>query len=376
MALTNLDKHLNDWQTHGFLTSDQAHRIRQFEAARAPASRLMLALTLLAVLSIGLGIISLIAANWDAIPGWFKLGCYFVLMFAQIFALQRWDQKSGLVREGLHVLYILSILAGIGLIAQIFHVPSDGWRGAALWSILSLGVMLRARSWYTVVLWYGSFSWAWLAFVFQGSSTHAFMRFEWLLFTVTCFCILASWKGRWTLPEPQRTTTLLLGSFVVVVMGPWCMAVRPSSSVPTVWEYAGAAALAALWLGVLRQRLTRSQWAAAAVVALGFFARWGVADFAHRDLLNNLPNFLDTVIFVVQMSALGLLALHWDRGRIFDALTLLMAARIFTLFFTLFGTLFMTGAGLIIFGALVLGLLHLWYRYHDRLQTRLKDILQ
>jgi uncharacterized membrane protein len=375
MALRDLDKHLSQWQSQGFLTSEQAERIRQFEAARAPTSRLMLALTLLAVLSIGLGIISLIASNWDQIPAWFKLMAYFSLMLAQVYALLRWDEKPGLVREAWHFLYIVSILAGIGLIAQIFHVPSDGWRGATLWSALSLGIMLRARSWYTVLLWYVSFSWAWLGFIFQNSSQE-FLRLEWFMATVTLLCILASWKGRWTLPEPQRSLTLGLGSFFILIVGPWCLLARSSSAPRTGLDFGVAVLLAVVWIFVLSRQLKRAQVFTAGLVALGFFARWWIAELVYRDLLENWPNFLDTVAFVVQLSALGLLALHWDRGRVFDALTLLMAARIFTLFFTLFGTLFMTGAGLILFGALVLVLLHVWYRYHDRLQSKLKDILR
>ncbi|WP_141735193.1 DUF2157 domain-containing protein [Oligoflexus tunisiensis] len=375
MALKNLNQYLSDWQNHGFLTSEQAAAIRQFEAARAPGSRLMLALTILAVLSIGLGLISLIAANWNAIPGWFKLLTYFALMLGQVYALMRWDQKPGWVREGWHFLFIISILAGIGLIAQIFHVPSDGWRGAALWSALSLGIMLRARSWHTVLLWFVSFGWAWLGFVFQNSRD-AFLRLEGLMGTVTLLCILASLRGRWSLPEPQRSVTLMLGSLLMLVAGPWFFLARKASSPEVGIDLIVALLLAGLWLLVLRPRLRRPQMIAAVVVALGFFARWWIVEFARSDLLENWPNFLETVVFVVQMSALGLLALHWDRSRIFDALTLLMAARIFTLFFTLFGTLFTTGAGLILFGVLVLVLLHAWYRYHDRLQSRLKDILR
>jgi len=375
MALGNLDKHLSDWRIQGCLNPEQADRIRQFEADRAPQSRLLAVLTLLAVLSIGLGIISLIAANWDQIPAWFKLLSYFSLMLAQVFALLKWDDRPGLVREGLYFLYILSILAGIGLIAQVFHVPSDGWRGPTLWSVLSLGLMLRARTEPSVLLWFAGFTWAWLGFVFQ-SSTQEFVRLQWFMASVTALCIGASWKGRWTLPEPQRTLTLHMGSLLVLVAGPWCLLARSSHDVRNGIDFAVALLLAAAWLFVLSRQLKKTLLVAAGVVALGFFARWWIADLAQRDLLKQWPNFLDTVAFTVQLSAMGLLALNWDRGRIFDGLTSLMAARIFTLFFTLFGTLFMTGAGLVIFGIIVLVLLRVWYRYHDRLQSRLKGLLQ
>jgi uncharacterized membrane protein len=375
MALGNLDKHLSDWQSQGLLSPEQADRIRQFEADRAPQSRLLTVLTILAVLSIGLGIISLIAANWNQIPAWFKLFSYFSLMLAQVYALFRWDHKPGLVREGLYFLYILSILAGIGLIAQVFHVPSDGWRGPTLWSVLSLGLMLRARTEPSVLLWFAGFTWAWLGFVFQ-SSTHEFVRLQCFMASVAVLCIGASWNGHWKLPEPQRSLTLHLGSLFVLVAGPWCLLARSSQDVRSGIDFAVAVLLAAVWLFVLARQLKKTLLVAAGIVALGFFARWWIADLAQRDLLEQWPNFLDTIAFTIQLSAMGLFALHWDRGRIFDGLTLLMAARIFTLFFTLFGTLFMTGAGLVIFGIIVLGLLRVWYCYHDRLQSRLKELLQ
>jgi hypothetical protein len=234
--------------------------------------------------------------------------------------------------------------------------------------------MLRSRSGLTVALWYGAFTAAWLNFIFEGSS-NIVPRLEAFMLTVALLSIAASWNGRRALPEPQRSSTLFLGTAFLMIAGPWCLTARQAR--PHIGhEWLVAALVAALWLYVLRFRLRGSQLVAAGVVAAGFFARWWIVAGAQHNLLERLPNLLEALAFLIEMSALGLLTLHFNRPKLFDALTLLMAIRIIALFFTLFSSILMTGAGMIIFGAVVLALLHLWHRHHDRLQSWLKEKLQ
>ena len=64
---------LADWRREGIIDAAQADRITAFEAARG-RPRLVVALAVLGAFTIGVGIIAIVAANWDAIPVTLRLG--------------------------------------------------------------------------------------------------------------------------------------------------------------------------------------------------------------------------------------------------------------------------------------------------------------
>lgn len=375
MQTKALEKYLDDWQTRGFLTVDQVNRIREFEQGRAGGSKLMLALTLLAIFSIGLGVISLIANNWDLIPAWLKLLSYFTLMGVQAFFIVRADKKSGIEREPLHFLYMLSIFAGIALIAQVFHVPSDGWRGLALWAALGFAVMLRARVWYPVLFWYGSFTAAWLGWVSSGGSNSGFQRWEIFMLVVAAMGLLAGSRRFWTLPDPQRRVTILLSSFFVLIVGPWCLGLIMREVEGGLHRLDLVAVMVCSIIGFLLLKLSTSQRLLALIIILAFAGRMALSLEFGDNMWKGASNAGEGLLFFLQLSGMSLLALQGNENRLFDIMTLMMAARILSVFFTVLGSLFMTGAGLILFGVLVLVLLRVWYRYHERLQVYLKEIL-
>ncbi len=378
MQAKQLQQQLTEWQEQGLLSHEQSQKILDYEAGKPKSSRLMLALTLLAVFAITLGLISVIAANWEDIPGWFKLSSYFILMATIAWQAIRWDEHAGLVREGFIFGFILMILAGIGLIAQVFHVPSDGWRGLALWSALALLPLLRAHSWHSALLWHGTFGAAWIAWFFSQSG-HEILRFEMIILCFTGLGMLASWRGRLMLPDPIRSVSLYLSLGFILLASPWMLAAmlgtRVSSAI--VWEVSAIILCIGIWIGLLllsRPAYTSSQLRLGSYVLLLFALRLMMSLSLGKDIFVHAPNFFETLLFSVQVTLMGVFALQLNLERLFDALTLIMAARIFALFLGLFGSLLMTGTGLILFGIAVLILLRVWYRHHDRIRVRMKEI--
>ena len=72
---------LKAWEAAGLIDGDTAARIRVWEAEHARPLGLW-AVFGIAALAIGLGILSVVAANWDRIPGEVRLGLHFALMAA------------------------------------------------------------------------------------------------------------------------------------------------------------------------------------------------------------------------------------------------------------------------------------------------------
>jgi hypothetical protein len=98
-----------------------------------------------------IGIILLIAANWDGISDAVKLGGFLVLL-AGTHGVAFWLTKSGLPYErtaaSFHFIGAGLVLAGIGLVAQIYHLNGRPPNAFLLWlaAILPLTVFLRSAT--------------------------------------------------------------------------------------------------------------------------------------------------------------------------------------------------------------------------------------
>lgn len=126
------------WLKDGIITEDHAALIRKrYESPdTSPVGRIIF--TAIGSVIFGLGIILLIAYNWDDIPKMGKL----LLIFASLGAAhwggytltQRGESNEG-IGEGLHVLGTMLFGAGIWLIAQVYHIDEHYPNGLLAWGI-------------------------------------------------------------------------------------------------------------------------------------------------------------------------------------------------------------------------------------------------
>src|SRR5690606_7717707 len=148
-----LSKKLSEWQAAGLLDAPSAARIRQYEerSARALALHAMLGL---GGLTIGLGIISVVAANWHGIANSVKLTVDLLLISLLALGMQRAEQRRWpLAREVLVTIYYLFTLASLALVAQTYQLGTPIWMILAAWSSFTLPLMLLVRSRFVAVLW-------------------------------------------------------------------------------------------------------------------------------------------------------------------------------------------------------------------------------
>ncbi len=94
---------------------------------------------------IGLGIVALVAANWQQIPNAVKMGGALALMVINAGAVF-WTIKADkpVLKQVLCVVYAFLIMAVIGLIGQIFQLRSDVAKGCLTWALLSWPLFLVA----------------------------------------------------------------------------------------------------------------------------------------------------------------------------------------------------------------------------------------
>jgi uncharacterized membrane protein len=147
-----LDRDLERWSTAGLIDSRTANAIRAFEAARVPDDqrRVIWIAASLAGLAIALGLVAVLASNWDVIPGAVKIVVDLALLGGLAAGMVRVrSQGPAWAFEVLLLAFVGLVLASLGLVVQQtqidLHFP---WMSLA-WLVLVTPVWLHGRASFT-----------------------------------------------------------------------------------------------------------------------------------------------------------------------------------------------------------------------------------
>lgn len=148
--LQYLMRELKSWSDEGLIDSVTASRIAaryaHQEMKSVAWSRIILGS--LGALLVGLGVIALLAANWDAISRPVRTAISFmplVLCVAAYVAglVKGWNTRGFL--EPLAIFWGLSIGAGISLIAQTYHISGDPESFVLSWTLLLIPILYATQ---------------------------------------------------------------------------------------------------------------------------------------------------------------------------------------------------------------------------------------
>ncbi len=124
----------------------------------------LMILAYFAAFLIGLGIIALVAANWEQIPNNVKLGGAIVLMIANASAvILSMKFKKNILTQVLCGVFAALIMAVIGLIGQIFQLRSDVSGACLLWAVCAWPLFLITPR----------LLWLWIPLLFVGTKSFA-----------------------------------------------------------------------------------------------------------------------------------------------------------------------------------------------------------
>ena len=139
---SRLFRELTAWQAEQLVSESQAAAIRaRYRGTNADApggNRLANALAFLGAVLLGIGVIVFFAANWQAIPGWVKLGAIAVAVAVADWAGFRLRYQTEAYRgTGSALLFLGALLFGaaIFLVAQGLHVNADAPVLLLLWAV-------------------------------------------------------------------------------------------------------------------------------------------------------------------------------------------------------------------------------------------------
>ena len=153
-----LKQELPTWEQEGIVTADAAQRLTaryDLDKLSTESSSLLAAMIFtLGGLLLGGGLISFVAANWEAVPTTAKVALLLTLLLTfHLAGYWLWHQK-GWSRLGHSLVFTGSLVFGpnIGLMAQIFHVSGEWYGAFGAWALGSLVMAYAARSWLTGLL--------------------------------------------------------------------------------------------------------------------------------------------------------------------------------------------------------------------------------
>lgn len=137
-----LEKKLQIWQKNKLITAKSVEKILAFEKKNSLESHWMAILFCFAAFLVGLGVISLVAANWQEIPDIVKLcGALILLLVNAYIITELYSRNYKIAFTAFMCLFCFLIMATIGLIGQVYHLRSDFDRAMLFWSCLAFPLL-------------------------------------------------------------------------------------------------------------------------------------------------------------------------------------------------------------------------------------------
>ena len=368
------NRYLGRWREAGLIDDEAARRIATWEAAQARPVWLW-ALAGLGAFALSMGVLAIVAANWERIPGWLKIATNLSLNAATALALLwAWMRQWQKTRELLALILAGLVLSGIALISQVYQLDGEVWQALLIWlASCTPFVVLATRSRLLGVAWALAAAATYIAAIeklerFLGSVLQGEPVI--LLVWVPALLLLLAGLARRRLPEGRAQGDAIIGCGVLALLFaasfPQLIVFRPAQEAGT----AIAIVLSLLVAALLWREAQRGDGGAPAlfVMVIGGLCTWlatiaiwrlfgseGGA-FWQRRHEDALPHLCAALVFIAFWATVSWLALRAGRRTLFAAAFAVIAVRIFILYWEAFGGLLNTGMGLIGGGLLCLGL--------------------
>lgn len=354
------------WHEAGIIDAATRDRLLAYEEAHA-RPLLLWAVWGIGALAIGLGFVSVVAANWEDIPGLVRLGVHLALIAGLVglvfFREDRLAEGSPWSVEALVFVTAALGLTFFGHLGQVYQTSSPLWQPLAVWlALFAPLLLLTGRSWPTALAVVGGAVWtAWeYASAMTGNGVPRNPGTFWLawLGAAVALPVTLALAGGWMRarslrPDFWRRIEQMALTYAVALASLACavasgggfgdsslLAGTPSLACGVVIALAGIAHFAA-------RPGVSGQMAAAIITGAGITI--AAAEWANDRIV---PAALLFFVLWAGIAAAALRA-HW-RG-VFQLAVGVIAFRLVILSFELAADLLTSGFGLILSGLMILG---------------------
>jgi len=376
----HVDRKLVEWQKAGLLSAGDAAKILAYEGHQT-RPYLLYAVGGLGALTIVLGLVAIIASNWESIPGGVKLGVDLVLAAALAVGLVVVDRRGiDWLRETLIALYWGYVLASIGLISQVYHLGGATWQALLLWSGLTFPLVTRSHSNGLATLWILALHTTYfMALEPLVSARHvAEGLVVGLVGLAPLLCLAVATSASVARARPGFHHAFLgLGWIEALAMtsgATFAFYDGPLRS-EELGSFATAAAVAAalvVFLMVRAGRLVHGRREAVlpmrVLLALFLVLGYGPILLATRDL-----ELIGALAFIALWAVAAWVGYATHNARVLNLATAVIGVRLIAVYFEVFGSLMDTGLGLVTGGLLTVALTYFWARKRRELASRFDE---
>lgn len=355
---------IDDWQAAGLLDPASAAAILQHEQGRQRPVALF-AVAGLGLLALALGILLLVAANWDDLGAALKLSVHVALILAAAVGTLLFQRRDAAwAGEGALFLLAALTLAGIALQSQVYQLTGPLWQALAWWAVLaSPAILLLGRTRLTAYSLAAML--AALAVAYRTSATDRLG--ENLSNALPAALILAALVlPRGARNAPFRAGLLEIGLAATLILASlahlgWSFGITRGSAWASATALIVAAVVVCGAVATTFRRLPRPDAELIAVILGGSLAAVLLAlGVPHDD--GPVASFAGVLSYFALWGGVAALATRAGWHRLFRIAMAALAIRLFLIYFELFYSLAFTGVGLIFGGVLLIGLAWAWTR--------------
>jgi uncharacterized membrane protein len=358
----DLEQKLKRWTEARLVSSEQAERILAFEKERERPT-LLYAVAGLAGLAVAIGLVSIVAANWDLIPGRMKLALDAVVVIGLGQAVVHLGTRQpAWLEEAARVAYHGLVLASIALVGQVYQLGGNAAQALLAWSVLTFPLMALGRSARVGLLWLIGLQVTYfvgLSELAEGGGSradHALAAAYW-----APLAALALGRTRWLRRLRSEYAEVLRAAAwveLVLLSGAASLAFYDTlaQGERTPWLVVGVSLVATAWL-CYQTEPTPAGRAQRSLLAIAFAA-------CHLPLF--MPHgkwpLAAALAFIVVFAVVALAAHRKGRSKLLHLATAAIGLRLLMIYFEVFGTLLDTGLGLTLGGLLTLLVTWFWAR--------------
>lgn len=376
----SLEKRLQQWLAAGVVDEPTAARIRAFEEAR-PKLRPLWLVTGLAGLAIGIGLLSVVASNWEGLSALSKIGGMALLGLGLAAGTLEADRQARpLPRElGLLLIYAWT-LAAIALVGQVYQLGGNAAAALGVWSLLTAAAMAQARGGLLGTLWLiglCSTWWTVLAWLGQRDTISEELAAGLATWPAPALLLLGAWPWlRAARPGLSRAATTFgaLGLLSAASLLPLAFYDHLSSASADEQRGVAAALLGLLALAVaqgplLADRAPPNRRALAQGGLLGLLGLLAATLVFGLAVEHPRADVIAALLFIGGWACVGALASATGAARTLSLATAMIGLRLVIIYFEVFGSLLDTGLGLILGGLVTLAMAAGWRKVDQRLHA-------
>ncbi|TQE80803.1 DUF2157 domain-containing protein [Leptospira noguchii] len=392
-----LEQKLKRWVDKGLIGSEQSEAILNFEENRK-SPYLYYSFLILGAVVIGIGVIAIIAANWEEIHDFVKLG-FGLAVLALVAGLGFWKRENSNLLTVFIILYSILIIGMIGLISQVYNLEGEYYQAAMLWCILSCLFLIATDSKTFLHLWILGFQIFIIGWIQEYTLDHPEHFGQNQSYWIQYFYYsLMIFTGVWLVSEKfvleSRKNTLFFWAVIFWIVGTWSMSffsnltnsyngsgIEDGIGYQFVWLIMICRLLILIpifYLLVFNPEIDSNQKKSLGIGLVLFFLLCFPHPFRY---IHSAEPTIGTHIwnYSIQLFPSFLFLLFWlaiasafrNHKRIFDLSLAIIGIRFLFFYFDLFGSLTYTGFGLIISGLLIIIFTIGYLKYRSKIRILL-----